>query len=78
MLFNLEFKIYSRESSHHGAVGQGYSSSGSYGSTGLIPGPAQYVVDPALPQLWYRSQLQLTNDPWSGNFHMPWVLPGEK
>ena len=32
-----------------------------------IPGPAQWVRDPALPQLWHRSQLWLTSDPWPGN-----------
>ena len=32
----------------------------------------QCVKDPALPQLWCRSQLQLRFDPWPGNFHMPW------
>ena len=35
------------------------------------------VKDPALPQLWCRSQLQLRCDPWSRNFHVPWVQPKE-
>ena len=26
---------------------------------GSIPGPGQWVTDPALPQLWHRSQMQL-------------------
>ena len=34
---------------------------------GLIPGPAQQVKDPALPQLWRRAQRQLGSDPWPGN-----------
>ena len=29
-----------------------------------IPSPAQWVKDPALPQLWLRSQLWLGSDPW--------------
>ena len=29
-----------------------------------IPGPAQWVKDPALLQLWHRRQLQLGSDPW--------------
>ena len=29
-----------------------------------MPGPAQGVKDPAVPQLWRRSQLQLRSDPW--------------
>ena len=33
----------------------------------LIPGPAQWVKDPALPQLQHRLQLQLGADPWSRN-----------
>ena len=41
--------------------------------TGLIPGSVQWVKDPALPQLWRRSQLQLGFNPWPWNFHMPWV-----
>ena len=36
-------------------------------NVGLIPGPAQWVKDPALPQLWLRSQLQLGSDPWPRN-----------
>ena len=40
------------------------------GGMGSIPGPEPWVKDPALPQLWCTSQLQLRFDPWSGNFHM--------
>ena len=29
-----------------------------------------WVKDPALPQLWHRSQLQYGFHPWPGNFHM--------
>ena len=32
-----------------------------------VPAVAQWVQDPALPQLW------LGFDPWPRNFHMPWV-----
>ena len=35
---------------------------------------AQWVKNPALLQLWHRSQLQLKFHLWPGNFHMPWVL----
>ena len=35
--------------------------------TGLIPSLAQWVQDPSLLQLQYRSQLWLGSDPWSGN-----------
>ena len=31
---------------------------------GLIPSPAQWVKDPALPQLRLRLRLQLGSDPW--------------
>ena len=40
------------------------------GIAGSIPGPAQWVKDPTLLQLWYRSQLPLGFDPWPRNFHM--------
>ena len=33
----------------------------------LIPGPEQWVKDPALPQQWLRLQLWLRSDPWTGN-----------
>ena len=33
---------------------------------GLIPGRAQWVRDPALPQLWLRAQVWLPSDPWPG------------
>ena len=32
--------------------------------TGSIPTPAQWVKDPALPQMQLRSQLCLRSDPW--------------
>ena len=32
-------------------------------TTGLIPSPAQWVKDPALPQLWCKSKLCLRSDP---------------
>ena len=35
---------------------------------GSIPGPAQRVTDPALPQLWHGSQLQLRYYPWPRAF----------
>ena len=34
---------------------------------GLIPGPAQWVKDPALQQLQLKLQLWLRSDPWPGN-----------
>ena len=35
--------------------------------TGSIPGLAQLVKDPTLPQLWQRSHLWLRSDPWLRN-----------
>ena len=32
------------------------------------PGPAQWVKDPALLQLWQRLQLWLRSDPWPRNY----------
>ena len=31
------------------------------------PGPAQWVKDPVLSQLWHRLKLWLEHDPWPGN-----------
>ena len=39
------------------------------------PGSAQQVKDPALLQLWRRSQLQQGFHPWPENFHIPPVRP---
>ena len=36
-------------------------------NTGSIPSPAQWVKDPALPQLQQRSKLRIGSDPWPGN-----------
>ena len=33
---------------------------------GLIPGPAWWVKDPALSQLWLSLRLQIGSDPWLG------------
>ena len=44
-----------------------------YHRVGLIPGPALWVEDLALLQLWHRSKLQLEFNPWPRNFHMPWI-----
>ena len=46
-----------------------------------IPGSscvAQWVRDPALPQLWGRLQLRCSFDSWPGNFHMPWAKAEKK
>jgi len=47
------------------------------GGASSIPSPEQWVKDPALLQLWYRLQLRLRLDPWSGNF-LVWPEKGEK
>ena len=41
-----------------------------YGIASLIPGPEQWVKDPALPQLWQRLQMGLGFDPSPRNFRM--------
>ena len=46
--------------------------------TGLTPSPGQWVKDPALLQLWHRSQLQLRFDPWPSNFHIALLQPKKK
>ena len=38
---------------------------------GSIPGPVQWVKDPALLQVQFRWQLQLGFDPYHGKLHMP-------
>lgn len=43
-----------------------------------VSAAAQWVKDPALLQLWSRSQLQLRFDTWPENFHMPPVGPKKK
>lgn len=39
---------------------------------------AQWVKELALLQLCHRLQLQLRFNPWTGNFHMPWMQPKKK
>lgn len=43
--------------------------------TGWIPSQAQWITDPASPQLWHRLQLQPRCNPWLGSSCMPWVRP---
>ena len=40
------------------------------GSEVSLSSLAQWVKDLALLQLWFKSQLWLRFNPWSGNFHM--------
>ena len=37
---------------------------------GSIPGPVQWMKDPALLQLWHKVQLQLGFNHWPGNVCM--------
>ena len=46
-----------------------------YGTASLIPGGAQWVKDPALPQLWCTSKIQLRINAWPRHFHMLWIWP---
>ena len=52
-------------SSHHGTAGS--VASWECWDTGSIPSPAQWIMHLALPQLWFRSQLQLRSDSWPRN-----------
>ena len=38
-----------------------------------VPTVVQWVKDPVLLRLWFRSNLWLRFDPWSRNFHVPQV-----
>ena len=51
---------------HCGTMGS--AASWEHWNTGLIPGPAQWVKDLTLLQLWLSSWLQLRSDPWPGSY----------
>ena len=55
----------------------GSAASWEHWNEGLIPGPAQWVRDLALPQLWLGLQLWLESDPWPGKFICPRVAKKE-
>ena len=55
-----------KRSSHCGAMGLMASQ-----DTSSVPGPAQGVKDPALPQLRLRLQVRLRFDPWPRNSTLP-------
>ena len=46
-----------------------------YGIASLIPDPVWWVKDPALLQLWHRSQMQLRISYWPRNSHMLGMQP---
>ena len=46
-----------------------------YRGLGWSHSPVQRVKGSSMPQLWHRSQLQLTFNLWPRHFHMPWVQP---
>ena len=48
--------------------------------SGSIPGPAQWIKDLALPQLWHRSQLWVGPDPWGPGtpYAAGWLKKGEE